>query len=402
LGIGSWIKQKFIEHRSKNTNNFDAWFKPYNIFERRTGHTLANNEIIFAAITRLANAMASLPIKLYRGTEHQPGHFLDSLIGTAPNNNMTSFGFIQTMEVLRNTYGNAYVMKQYDNNMVVESLNIIDPTCVEPMLDEATNELWYRVNAPAGRYYVHNHEMIHVRHIATGYKGISPIDVLRNTVQYDNKIRKISIEQMENAIKASFALKVATNLSPDKRTALKKDFDDFYTKNGGVIIIESGQALDAIKSEFIDPKLFEAEKITRSRVALVFGLPPHKLGEEASGSNEEQTLGFIQDTLLPMVRQYEQEFDRKLLSTDEKNGRGYGFKFSLSGLLRADTKTRGEFYFRGIRSGFFKPNEVRAWEELPPAPGGDRLYMSRDLRPIDESGKGGEDDRTNNVSGSGD
>ena len=398
MGLWKRFRQFILERRSKN--NFNAWFRPHNMFERKTGHTLANNEIIFAAITRLSNAMASLPIKLYCDTKHQPKHYLDSLMSTAPNDNMTSFWFIQTMEVLRNTYGNAYALKRYDNNMTVASLNILDPTCVEPIIDEKTKELWYKIDAPAGTYYVHNHEVIHIRHIATGHKGISPIDVLRNTVRYDNEVRRISLEQMENAIKASFALKVAASLSPDKRAALKKDFDDFYSKNGGVIIIENGQALDPIKSEFIDPKLFEVEKITRSRVAMVFGLPLHMLGDDAAkGTNEEQALAFVQNYLLPAVRHWEQEFDRKLLSLEDRLN-GYGFKFSLAGLLRADTKTRGEFYFRGVRSGFFTPNEVRAWEDLPPMHGGDKLYMSRDLRPIDEKQEGGGTNGTNNESGS--
>jgi HK97 family phage portal protein len=118
-------------------------------------------------------------------------------------------------------------------------------------------------------------------------------------------------------------------------------------------------------------------------VALVFGLPGYKFGEETRAGNEEQAIGFVQDALLPVVRQYEQEFNRKLLSMEEHR-QGYSFKFNINGLLRADMKTRGDFYFRGVRSGFLTPNEARALEERMPLDGGDELYMSRDLRPINE------------------
>ncbi len=55
--------------------------------------------------------------------------------------------------------------------------------------------------------------------------------------------------------------------------------------------------------------------------------------------------------------------------------------------------TRGEFYFKGIRSAWFTPNEIRALEEMPPIKGGDQLFVSRDLVPIDKIDlilKGGE------------
>ncbi|MFM9785430.1 phage portal protein, partial [Streptomyces scabiei] len=84
-----------------------------------------------------------------------------------------------------------------------------------------------------------------------------------------------------------------------------------------------------------------------------------------------------------IATQYEKEFNRKLLTEKERKS-GYYFKFSMNALLRGDMQTRGNFYQQGIRSGWFKPNEVRAWEDLPPEEGGDTLYLSKDLFPIDQ------------------
>nr|MDH3082576.1 phage portal protein [Bacillus subtilis] len=70
--------------------------------------------------------------------------------------------------------------------------------------------------------------------------------------------------------------------------------------------------------------------------------------------------------------------------TEKERKAGYYFKFSMNALLRGDMQTRGNFYQQGIRSGWFKPNEVRAWEDLPPEKGGDTLYLSKDLFPIDQ------------------
>ena len=193
---------------------------------------------------------------------------------------------------------------------------------------------------------------------------------------------------MEGAILASFILQVPGQLSDEKKQAVLANFKQFYRENGGVLIKESGTTIAPIERSFIDSKVFEVEKITRTRVAQVYNIPAHMLGEEGGSynSNEQQMLEFLQLTLTPIVRQYEQEFNRKLL-TPEERAQGQAFKFNVNALMRGDTRTRADFYFKGIRSGWFTPNEVRALEELPPVKGGDKLYMSRDLSPIDEWGE---------------
>lgn len=373
---------------------FEKWFRGgVSIFQGRGGHTLATNETIFAAVTRLSNSMASLPLKLYRDFTPQ-NTTLSDVLENAPNPNMTSFDFIRIMETLRNTKGNAYAMVEYDNRFQVKALNILDPDRVEPVIEADTGELWYQILGDKGIYYVHNLDMIHVKHIhGFGYKGINPLDVLKNTIDFDREVRKFTLDTLDSSIKSSFIFKYSSHLSPEKKKEILDNMRDFYKENGGVLIQEQGVEIDPINRNFIDSKVFEVEKITRSRVATVYNMPPHMLGETERmnyNSMEQLALEFVQGTMIPIVRQYEQEFNRKLLTPQERL-RGLYFKFNVNALLRGDMRTRGEFYFKGVRSGLFKPNEIRAWEELPPETGGDKLYMSRDLSPIDDRpAEGGE------------
>ncbi|WP_258365608.1 phage portal protein [Aneurinibacillus soli] len=368
--------------------NFSKWFRGgRSIFLSGNNSKLASNETIFAAVSRLSNSMATLPLKFFK--EFSPVYTeLSDLISNSPNNNMTSFDFIRILETHRNVHGNGYALKMYGRHYSVTSLVILDPTCVEPVVEQETGELWYEINGEKGRYYVHNLDMIHIKHIHTtqnGYKGISPIDVLRNTIDFDREVREFSLSQMEGGIHASFILKYAAHIGKEKKAEILENFKSFYKDNGGVLIQESGVEIDPITRNFIDTKVFEVEKITRTRVATVFNMPVSMLGETdgaSYSSMEQMSLEFVTYTLLPIVRQYEQEFNRKLLTPQERQ-RGLYFKFNLSALLRGDTSTRGEFYFKMVRSGVFKPNEIRAWEELPPEVGGEKLYISGDLYPID-------------------
>jgi HK97 family phage portal protein len=370
-------------------NRFIKWFKPYNIFTRQNTHALATNETIFAAVSRLSNSMGAMPIKLKDSSYREvTNHWAAELIVHEPNLNMTSFDFMRTMETIRNITGNAYAIKDYDDYFVPKALWILDPGKVTEVIEKDTRELWYEIQGDNGRYYAHNTEVIHVKHIhGFGYRGISPIDVLRNTVNFDAKVKEFSLEQINSAITASFILELAAHMDEEKKKEVLESFKRFYQENGGVLIQEQGSKITELeKQNFIDTKLFEVERITRTRVAAVFNMPPHMLGEVEDvnyASMEQMNLEYVQNTLVPICTQYEKEFNRKLLLPEDRR-RGLYFKCNVNSLLRGDMKNRGEFYFKGVRTGYFKPNEVRAWEDLPPEPGGDKLYMSGDLYPIDE------------------
>ncbi|KZR60394.1 phage portal protein [Pseudobacillus badius] len=350
----------------------------------KAGNTLATNETIFSAVSKLSNAMGSLPLKLYQ--DFTPVITDESdLLSNSPNLNQTSFDFIRTLEALRDTTGNSYAIKIYGSNYQVESIHIVDPARVTPVFEEKSMELWYEIKGEKDKYYVHNLDILHFKHIhGFGFKGISPIDVLQNTIEFDEEVRKFSLDQMDGA-KASFILKYGTNLSEEKKIEVVENFRNFYKENGGILFQEHGVEITPLEKEFISTKVFEVERITRTRVASVYNLPVHMLGEtegHSYGSMEQMSLQFVKETLLPIVRQYEQEFDRKML-TREQRMQGFKYKFNLKALLRADTATQMEAYFKGVRSGIYTPNETRAWEELPPMEAGDKLYISGDLYPID-------------------
>jgi HK97 family phage portal protein len=101
-------------------------------------------------------------------------------------------------------------------------------------------------------------------------------------------------------------------------------------------------------------------------------------------SMEQMALDFVQGTLTPIVAQYEKELAKKLLTEVEIRS-GMYFKFNLNSLLRGDMKTRGDFYFKAVRTGLMTPNEVRALEDLAPMEFGDVLYMSGDLKAVRDS-----------------
>ena len=362
---------------------FNNWFKFYN-------SELANNETIFSAVTMKANAIASAPVSInldYR--KLNPGeHKLAYLFKYGPNPRQTMFSFIQYMEATRNTNSGAYAIIEYSN--VLGDISAIWPLkseFVEPIIDQDSGELYYEItdHDDNTKKYVHNSHVIALEYLDNnGFKGINPLDVLKNTIDYDREIKEFSINQMKTSLKANAVVKIDTTL--DEESLEEYDAMMEQMQENGIIYLDDGKDIKELSAKtYIDPNIFDIEKITVERVERVFNI----IGKLTKGSSTNKTtssdtedLLYLKDSILPVIRQYEQEFSKKLLTTKEKM-QGYEIKFNMNGYARATMEKRGNFYQILYRNGILSANEIRILEDLPPVEGGDKRYMSRDLCPVD-------------------
>ena len=349
----------------------------------RGDYTLRNSELLFSAVSRIANAFSSMPIQLYRGANMVKTEMND-LLAFAPNPNMTSCQFFKTMEACRCTSGNAYALKIYDDAGQLVRLDVLDPTRVTPTIDEDSRELWYQINPEQGpEFYVHNFYMVHVPFMSTnGYSGVNPVAVLQDTLQYSENIQMFNVNQLDKGVNAAIVLEAPANLGETQKAAMIESFMQTYKEtSGNILLLESGVTARSLNMSPVDSKLFEVEKITRSKVAMVYNIPPHLLGDYSDvsfASQEQQMLEFLMLTMLPIVTAYEQELDRKLLTTEQRR-RGYRWKFDMDAVLRADAATQADVFQRAIRGGWKTPNEVRARYGDAPDKNGNELMVSRDL-----------------------
>lgn len=362
---------------------FNNWFKFYN-------SELANNETIFSAVTMKANAIASAPVSInldYR--KLNPGeHKLSYLFKYGPNPRQTMFSFIQYMEATRNTNSGAYAIIEYSN--VLGDVSAIWPLkseFVEPIIDQDSGELYYEItdHDDNTKRYVHNSHVIALEYLDNnGFKGINPLNVLKNTIDYDREIKEFSINQMKTSLKANAVVKIDTTL--DEESLEEYDAMMEQMQENGIIYLDDGKDIKELSAKtYIDPNIFDIEKITVERVERVFNI----IGKLTKGSSSNKTttsdtedLLYLKDSILPVVRQYEQEFSKKLLTTKEKM-QGYEIKLNMNGYARATMEKRGNFYQILYRNGILSANEIRILEDLPPVEDGDKRYISRDLCPVD-------------------
>lgn len=136
-------------------------------------------------------------------------------------------------------------------------------------------------------------------------------------------------------------------------------------------VLEYGIEIEKMGLNNEQSQFIETRKELALDIARLWRMPPHKIGilDRATFSNiEQQSLEFVVDTLVPWLRLIERSVGKWLIGSDEAY-----FQFSVTSLLRGDTKARFEAYAKARQWGWISVNEIRAMENMNGiGPAGDR------------------------------
>ena len=348
---------------------------------------LTGSEAVYSAVSRISNTIACMPVHLYRNHEILRGDPREMCLGFAPNGSMTPFHLKMAIEASRLVHGTGYIMcVPKADGVTLDRMDPLDPSRVQPLRNIDTGEIWYQITLDDGKMVqVHNCWVIALHHMSTdGVTSASPVEVLGGTLTYDRRIREVSLEQLAG-FSDSIVLNYPTSLSAEKRSEYTQSFINAYkASRGHVIILEGGVTADRIAGSVVDPKVLEVDNITKRKVASVYNLPPRMIGDAGSSgysTSEQDTMEYLKLTIQPIVKQWEETLNRKLLTYDEYC-EGYAFRFDMDALQRGDVAVMAEKHSKLVRSGSMRLNEARRENGLPPDPYGDTLMVSRDLIPV--------------------
>ncbi len=93
------------------------------------------------------------------------------------------------------------------------------------LIENKSRELYYSIHAATGnKLIVHNMDVLHFKHIVASnmVQGISPIDVLKNTTEFDNAVRSFNLTEMQKP--DSFMLKYGSNVNTEKKATSIRRF----------------------------------------------------------------------------------------------------------------------------------------------------------------------------------
>lgn len=372
-------------------------------------------DTVFACIRILSESIAKLPLKVYQedenGIQKATRHPIYQLLKLRPNPHMSALDFWKTVETQRSLYGNAYVNIEFDRQGKIVALWPIDSTRVKVVIDDTESmpivtsikrKIWYEVDTGAdGKRKIMPDEMLHFKGSITlnGLVGIAPLDYLRSTIENAASSNKFINNFFRQGLQTKGIVQYVGDLNPTAQETFRKNFESMSSglKNSHRIsLMPIGYKFEPIALTMVDAQFLENTQLTIRQIATSFGVKMHQLGDMSRATHHntaEQQKEFYTETLQPPLTGYEQEMTWKLF-LDQELASGLYIKFNVDALLRADIKTRYEAYRIGIQGMFLTPDEVRAMEERPPLPGGDRLYANGSVVPLTEAGaayrKGGD------------
>ena len=319
----------------------------------------------------IADALAGVPWQVYRGREQltTPAWLLDPQGLRADDRVLGDY----TLHDVRLS------AVEFWSSFLVSAIELGEGIAYAPNLDNTGAPMppLFQINprdveVHGGTYYVANEaippaNMLVVRNrVWPGkYRGHGVWDQFRAEIGLASGTRDYASNMLGRGIPAGYLKVNSPDLDEDEAIDLKARW---MAAHGGttrrIAVLNATTEFHPLQLDPQALQLVELMRLSAWEIALIYGIPPYKLGISMGYQNtyaniESASIDYVQDALLPWARRVESAFDACFPA-------GTSVKLDLDGLRRADTKTRYDAYKEGLDAGFLTVDEVRQMEDLPP------------------------------------
>lgn len=364
--------------------------------------TAMQTTAVYACVRVLAEAVAGLPLHLYRrrddgGKEKALEHPLYRILHDEPNPEMTSFIFRETLMSHLLLWGNAYAQVIRNGRGEVVGLYPLLPDRMEVDRDKAGNVVYRYTPSDEARFRgatvtLPPTQVLHVPGLGfDGLVGYSPIAMAKQAIGLSMAAEEYAASYLRNGANPSGVLEHPGTLKDPSR--VRDSWQGAFggsANSGKVAVLEEGMKYQPISLSPEASQLIQTRKFQIDEIARIFRVPPHMVGdlEKSSFSNiEQQALEFVKYSLGPWVTRWEQSIHRCLLTEAEKPS--LFVKFNVEGLLRGDYASRMSGYATARQNGWMSANDIRELEDMDriaPQDGGDVYLVNGNMIPLSTAG----------------
>ncbi len=367
-------------------------------------HTAMQMTAVYSCVRILAEAVAGLPLHLYKytasgGKEKALSHPLYFLLHDEPNPEMSSFVFRETLMTHLLLWGNAYAQIIRNGKGEVIALYPLMPNRMSVDRD-SSGALYYTYTRYSDEAPTMNgmtvtlrpSDVLHIPGLGfDGLVGYSPIAMAKNAIGMAIACEEYGAKFFANGAAPGGVLEHPGTIKDPQK--VRDSWNAAYQGSSNshrVAVLEEGMKYQPIGISPEQAQFLETRKFQINEIARIFRVPPHMVGdlEKSSFSNiEQQSLEFVKYTLDPWVIRWEQAISRALLRPDEK--KLYFAKFNVDGLLRGDYVSRMNGYATARQNGWMSANDIRELENLdriPPELGGDLYLINGNMTKLADAG----------------
>ena len=384
-------EQPQVETEARSYGNALGAARAQTIFGGTSGGNVVTPETAMASTTvraciqKIAHTVASLDVDVFQvdGTRQTKiQHALTPILKVQPILGMTAFDMWERLISDAYLYGKGFAVIERDNNARVLALRYIDAAGMNETQLSNGEPAW--VQEETENVYTDDELFV-----VCGFRGVSLIEQHRESISLERAAENFGSTFFGSGGNVSGIIQTDHTLTDEQFERLSASWANRYhgaRNQHRTAILEHGMKYERIgtppeSAQFIQTRKFQAEMICSA-----FGVSPALIGLDASvtyNNVEQQSIFFAQYTIAPLLRRIQQQIAVKLLAERERGS--VEARFNIASLLRADAKTRGEYFTALIRDGVVSINEAReALENLNPIPGGDTHFVPLNLGPLGE------------------
>lgn len=351
----------------------------------------------FACLRNISEDVAKLPLCVYRyvpdGKERAREHPLYPLLHDAPNPDMTSIAFRETLThfALGWGMGYAWILRDVDDTPI--ALYPLHPSRARLRTDQERPR--YLVYAgddtmpmrPENWRWIEMRDMLCIHGLGPdGKTGYSIAQLAARSLGITLAADTFGESFFENGAALGGVLEHPGTLTQEAAAVLRDSFQAVYggpVNAGKVAVLEEGMKYAKIGIPPEDAQFLETRQFQVRDIARWFRMPLHKLQdlEFAHYNNvEQQSIEYVIDTLQPWLTRWEQELKRKLFVDDLD----YFAEHNVKGLLRGDHMARAQFYKTLFELGVYTTNMILEDENENTAgeEGNIRFIAANNLQPL--------------------
>lgn len=398
MSISKWVRQKLSLKDGAGWSFFagDNYAgKPV------TAETALTLSAVMACVRLTAETIATLPFVLYERKADESrvaarNHDLYSILHDSPNADQTAVEYWEGELAKVCLTGNAVSWKEQRPDGSIISLEPFAPTNVSWRVT-SDGELLYAINdrgkietdIPASK-------MFHLRGFGMDrYTGLSPLTYARHTLGAAMAAEETAGRFLGKGMAVSGFIKTGgATLDRERGQAdqWEKTLKKFTgSENAGKLMTLEGTfdfvplTMPAKDAQLLESRRFSVEEVCRH-----FRTFPILIGHSADGQTmwgtgvEQIMLAWLTTGLRTYLRRVDAAIHKRLLLPKDRSR--FYCEINVDALLRADTKTRAEFYSSVSQNGIYKRSELRRLENLPFEPGSEELTVQSNLVNLDQLG----------------
>lgn len=329
---------------------------------------------VFSAVEKISEAVGSLPLKVYRVVEDDDrvearAHRAWRMLHDKPNPQTTAHAFWSTVAAQLLLDGNSFLWKDRGPSGEVESLYLIDSSQITIEWDGVTKR--YVQLSREGRRVWTDEQVLHVMGFSLdGLIGCSRIKYCREAL--GTALGRARFEGEFYAQGATFpgVIEYPGRLGEQGTKNLGNAMAARHHGAGNrhkTPVLEEGASYKSVGMSLADMQFVESAQLSRSDIATMFNLPASYLNASSGDSltyatTESNQIQFAQMAVSPLTNRI-----AKALSHDPgilPQNVMYA-EFVLEGLLRADMKTRSEYWAAMKQTIGLDPEFIAARENIP-------------------------------------